>query len=141
MTKEQLIDNLNKDLANEYAAIIQYTTYAALATGPYRPQLVSFFKAETADEQGHAQFLADKIMTLGGTPTTVPAPVKAASNNKEMLEAVLEAESQAIENYKARAIQADELGFKALALDLEDLVRDETNHKEETEKILRDWPI
>ena len=43
MTKQQLIERLNEDLAGEYGAIIQYLTYAAKATGPYRPQLAEFF--------------------------------------------------------------------------------------------------
>ena len=55
MTKETLIKRLNADLANELGAIIQYLTYAARATGPYRPQLSQFFLAEVADEQMHAQ--------------------------------------------------------------------------------------
>ena len=50
MDKETLIKNLNKDLAGELGAIIQYITYAAKATGPYRPQLAAFFLEEVADE-------------------------------------------------------------------------------------------
>ncbi|MCB1032748.1 MAG: ferritin-like domain-containing protein, partial [Acidobacteria bacterium] len=89
MTKNDLIAYLNEDLAGELSAIIQYVTYAAKATGPYRPQLAQFFLAEVADEQLHAQFLANKIVALGGEPTTTPRPVPAAHNNREMLEAVL----------------------------------------------------
>ena len=44
MDKQALIDGLNEDLAGELSAIIQYITYAAKATGPYRPQLVDFFQ-------------------------------------------------------------------------------------------------
>lgn len=39
MDKRTLIENLNNDLAGELSAIIQYITYAAKVTGPYRPQL------------------------------------------------------------------------------------------------------
>jgi len=95
MDKKTLIDNLNSDLANELSAIIQYITYAAKATGPYRPQLAAFFLEEVADEQLHAQFLANKIVALGGEPTTVAAPVPPAATNREMLEKVLAAELQA----------------------------------------------
>ena len=66
MDKQTLIDHLNQDLAGELSAIIQYITYAAKATGPYRPQLAAFFLEEVADEQLHAQFLANKIVALGG---------------------------------------------------------------------------
>ena len=69
MDKKTLIDHLNEDLAGELSAIIQYITYAAKATGPYRPQLAAFFLTEVADEQLHAQFLANKIVAFGGEPT------------------------------------------------------------------------
>lgn len=141
MEKQTLIDKLNEDLANELSAIIQYITYAAKATGPYRPQLADFFLTEVADEQLHAQFLANKIVALGGEPTTMAAPVAAAHSNKEMLQAVLAAERKAGSDYTQRAVEADEFGDKGLAVQLEDMVRDETGHSEETERMLRDWPF
>ena len=49
MNKQTMIDHLNEDLAGELGAIIQYITYAAKATGPYRPQLAQFFLTEVAD--------------------------------------------------------------------------------------------
>lgn len=141
MKKDKLIDALNNDLANEFSAIIQYVTYAAKATGPYRPQLSQFFLAEVADEQMHAQFLANKIVALGGEPTTKPNPVKAAKNDRAMIQAVLEAEKLAVKNYTQRAKEAEEFGDKGLVVQLEDMIRDESTHAEETERILRDWPI
>jgi bacterioferritin len=141
MDKQTMIDHLNEDLAGELSAVIQYTTYAAKATGPYRPQLSQFFLAEVADEQGHAQFLANKVVALGGEPTTTPRPVPAANSNRAMLEAVMEAETKAVKDYTQRAKEADEFGDKGLAVQLEDMVRDESVHREETERILRDWPL
>ena len=141
MDKQKLVDNLNEDLAGELGAVIQYITYAAKVTGPYRPQLSAFFLAEVADEQGHAQYLANKIVALGGEPTTEPRPVPNAKTNKEMVEAVLAAEQRATIDYTQRAKEAEEAGDKGLAVQLEDMVRDESGHAEETERILRDWPL
>jgi bacterioferritin len=141
MDKQSLIQHLNEDLAGELSAIIQYLTYAAKATGPYRPQLAQFFLTEAADEQLHAQFLANKIVALGGEPTTVPRPVAPARTNQEMLQAVLEAERRATRDYTQRAREAEELGDKGLAVQLEDMVREESGHSDETERILRDWPV
>ncbi|MAT97123.1 MAG: bacterioferritin [Anaerolineaceae bacterium] len=141
MDKQQLIDKLNEDLAGEFGAIIQYITYAAKATGPYRPQLAQFFLTEVADEQLHAQFIANKIVALGGEPTTKARPVPPASNNREMLQAVLAAELQAGKDYTQRAEEADAYGDKGLVVALEDMVRDEMGHSEETERMLRDWPL
>ena len=141
MDKQKLIEKLNEDLSNELSAIIQYITYAAQVTGPYRPQLVSFLLDEVPDEQGHAQFLANKIVALGGVPTTKAAPVAVGKTNKELLEAVLDAEQKAVNGYKERAEQADEFGDIGLKVQLEDMLRDETEHKEQTERILRDWSM
>lgn len=141
MDKATLIRNLNEDLAGELSAIIQYLTYAAKTTGPYRPQLAQFFLTEVADEQLHAQYLANKIVALGGEPVTVPRPVAAAKSNREMLQAVLEAERRATRDYTQRAREAEEAGEKGLAVQLEDMVRDESGHSEETERMLRDWQL
>ena len=80
-------------------------------------------------------------MALGGRPTTIPEEVPAAASNREMLEAVLAAERRAAQAYTQRAADADAFGDKGLAVQLEDMVRDETRHMEETERILKDWPL
>jgi len=141
MDKKRLIKRLNEDLAGELSAIIQYITYAAKATGPYRPQLSQFFLAEVADETGHAQFLANKIVALGGEPTTTPREVAEAHTNREMLEAIQAAERRAVEDYSQRAQDAEAFGDKGLVVQLDDMVRDESGHAEETERILCDWPL
>ncbi len=139
MTKEELIKGLNEDLAGEYQAVLMYTTYSATVTGPHRPMLRQFFAPEIPEELAHAQFLADKIASLAGEPVSFAREVPAASSPREMLENVLKAEKQAIEDYKLRAEQASEFGDKGLATRLETIVEDETGHFEETEKILRGW--
>ncbi len=141
MDKQKMIAALNEDLAGELGAIIQYITYAAKSTGPYRPQLTQFFLAEVADEQLHAQYLANKIVALGGEPTTEARPVPVAETNRAMLEAVLEAELRAVKDYTERARQAEVFGDKGLVIQLEDMVRDESGHSEETELMLRDWSV
>jgi bacterioferritin len=139
MSKTELVSSLNEDLAGEFQAIIMYVTYAASVTGPHRPMLKQFFSAEVPEELAHAQFLADKIASYGGVPTTTPRPVAQTSDPGQMLQNVLEAERQAIADYKRRAEQAAEAGDKGLATHLETIVEDETSHFEETEKILRGW--
>ncbi|MDX1998209.1 MAG: ferritin-like domain-containing protein [Thermoanaerobaculia bacterium] len=139
MTKDDLIAALNSDLAGEYQAILMYVTYAATVTGPHRPMLKQFFSAEVPEELLHAQFLADKIASLGGQPTTEPRSVPQTTDPRQMLVNVLATEKQAMADYKARAEQAAEYGDKGLATHLETIVEDETEHYEETEKILRGW--
>jgi bacterioferritin len=139
--RKKMVALLNEDLSGELGAIIQYITYAAKVTGPYRPELSKFFLAEVPEEQGHAQFLANKIVALGGEPTTQARPVPPARHNREMLEAVLEAERRARADYTQRAKQAEAFGDKGLQVQLETIVLDESGHFEETERILREWPM
>jgi bacterioferritin len=137
--RKTLIDGLNHDLAGEYQAVLMYTQYAAKLTGPYRKELRALFLAEIADEQGHAQFLADKIAVLGGEPTTRPRLVPPADSPRTMLQAVLDAEKQAIADYNQRIEQAEAFGDIGPKVDLENQLADETRHKEEIERILAGW--
>jgi bacterioferritin len=102
--------------------------------------LSQFFLNEVPDEQGHAHYLANKIVALGGEPTTHPREVPPARNDREMVAAVCEAETRAVTDYTKRAKQAEEFGDKGLVVQLEDIINDETGHREETERLLRDWP-
>ncbi len=137
--QQALIEGLNQDLAGEYQAILMYTHYSAKLTGPYRRELRALFQAEIGDEQGHAQFLADKIAALGGEPTTQPRPVPHADQPREMLEHALVAEVQAIADYKTRLRQAEAFDDFGLKVVLENQVADETRHKEEMERIIAGW--
>ncbi len=137
--KIELINHLNQDLAGELSAIIQYITYAAKVTGPNRRELAEFFLTEVPDEQRHAEFLSNKVVALGGEPTTEARPVTEAITNQEMVEAVLAAEQRAVRDYTMRAEEAEDYGDKGLAVELENILTDETKHSEETERILRDW--
>lgn len=137
MTKEDLIKGLNINLAHEYQAIVMYNTYAAIVSGIHRRELKAFFESELPEELMHAQFLANKVAALGGQPITEPAEVPVTANPREMLENVLKAEMETIALYIERRGQAEAYGDFGLVNDLEDIISDETEHKEETEKLLR----
>ena len=139
ITKQALIDALNEDLAREYQAVIQYRTYASAVRGPYRPELRAFFEAEIADELTHAQLLADKVISLGGTPATQNAPVRFTDDAREMLRFALEDEEATIKRYVERRSQAEELGEYGLAVHLDDLIADESKHRDELRLMLDRW--
>ncbi len=136
---QELIDGLNEDLAAEYQAVIMYRTYASLVTGPYRQELRAFFEGEIPDELGHAALLADKIVALGGTPTVMAADVPVATDNRQMLENALQAEVETIERYMRRVEQAERAGELAIRIQLENLIVDESNHRDDIRRMLMDW--
>ena len=78
----------------------------ATVSGIYRQVLKPFFESEISDEQGHALYLAEKIKTLGGTPTTIPLPVKQVEDVREMLESARQSEYETIKRYETRKEQA-----------------------------------
>jgi bacterioferritin len=139
VSHDQFLEGLNVDLAHEYAAVIQYRTYASQVQGQWRMELRQFFEGEIPDELGHAQLLADKIVALGGTPVTTPARVKPAKDSKEMLRNSLEDEVETIQRYVLRRKQAEALGHYGLAVEFDDLIRDESTHRDEIQMILKRW--
>lgn len=134
-----LLAGLNQDLANEYASIIQYRTYASTVRGPHRLTLKPMFASEIPDELRHAERLADAIAALGGTPTTRPMPVNAAESPVQMIQDALEAEIGAISRYVERRQQAEQAGEHGLAVDIDDIVADETRHRDELHLLLEQW--
>lgn len=139
ITQKQFLEELNVDLAHEFSAVILYRTYASQVQGQWRMELRQFFEQEIPDELGHAQILADKIVALGGTPTTVPAPVKPAGDATEMLQNALDDEVETIGRYVTRRRQAEQLGHYGLAVEFDDLIRDETSHRDEIRLLLNRW--
>jgi bacterioferritin len=139
MDRQTLVDALNRDLANEFQAVLAYTRWSAEVNGPHRDLLRAMFQREIPDELRHAQFLADKIAVYGSKPNTSAASVPDAPNNRDKLEAVMAMEQQAIKDYTERARQAEETGDVALKLRLEEMIADETEHFEEVQMLLRGW--
>jgi bacterioferritin len=126
---EELINALNEDLAFEYSAIIQYITYSAIVK--------EFFINEVNDELEHAKFLADKITALGGKPIITPKPLKLVENPKEMIEELLKAEEETIERYKKHIELAQKYNQIDIKVQLENIIVDESKHRDELKKILK----
>jgi bacterioferritin len=139
--KHQLIEGLNEDLRGEFQAVIMYRLFASMVQGPYRQELRTFFANEIPEELGHAQVLADKISALGGTPASEPATVPVAREAKAMLEAAHKAEVETITRYVQRRKQAEDAGEFGLAAQFDDIIMDETHHRDELQQMLARWPV
>ena len=138
--KETLLKGLNTDLKGEFQAVIMYRLFASMVQGPYRQEMRAFFAAEIPEELAHAQLLADKISALGGTPASEPAPVKVVKETKQMLEVALEAEVETLARYVQRRKEAEKAEEFGLAADLDQVIADETKHRDELRQMLARWP-
>ncbi|MGD2026665.1 MAG: ferritin-like domain-containing protein [Anaerolineales bacterium] len=137
MSKELLIKGLNEDLAAEWGTIIRYTYQAGKSFGLMGVELREMFAEETQDELGHASFLTDVIVDLGGEPTSTPKEFPKPEGLKAMLELDMEMELQDVKSYMEHAQLAGELGLVELEMKLEEMAADEAGHARELRRILK----
>lgn len=123
-----LIELLNKDLALEYTAIVQYTQHSGVLTEAEYGDIIKEIKIHATEELQHAITLSEQIDYLGGFPTVEVPPAKASKDNREMLGQDLEGELDAIARYKQRVIQTEELQELALAQKLREILAMEQEH-------------
>jgi bacterioferritin len=128
MDKKKLIELLNNDLKLEYSAAIQYIQHAAVMTGAEFGNVIKELKVHANEEIQHAITLADQINYLGGVPTIDVGKIHTDRENKKMLEQDLSGEEDAIERYKQRIEQAEELKEFALANQLRSILSIEQEH-------------
>ncbi len=136
VTKQQLIDGLNEDLAREYKAIIQYVVYSQVIKGAAYQKIASELELHAAEELNHAIRIARQIDYLKGTPTMTPKVAEFSADAKTMLQFDLDAENETITNYRIRIRQAEELGEFALSEELRGIIQEEQDHKIELEGAL-----
>lgn len=128
ITREQLIDFLNEDLAREYQAIIAYTVYSQTIKGAAYTDIARELAVHAGEELSHALQIAKQIDYLNGQPVTIPKEVKLSEKADEMLRFDLENERQTIINYRQRIRQAEELGEFALSEVLRKIIAQEQEH-------------
>lgn len=134
MANTELIDNLNRALAAELAAVIQYMQHSFLVTGQEREIYCSYFRDQSEESHDHAQMLGDKIVALGGVPTVEPGMIRQSTQLSEMLQQDLELEREAMKAY-ADAWKACTDRELATRFQLEERIAEEQKHIEELEKL------
>lgn len=92
LTRKQLIEYLNEDLAREYQAIIAYVNYSQVLKGAAYMNIANELAVHAGEELAHALKIANAVDYLGGMPTVQPKPVKTSEKAEEMLRFDLENE-------------------------------------------------
>lgn len=140
LTKEQrkkLIDELNRGVAREIAAIVQYSYHHVMATGLESPALSEMFEKTALEEMDHLEEFSDRINYLGGVPTTKPNPIKVGGTLRQMVQNDLETEYEAIRLYKGQIAIAKEMGDTTTRLMLEKILTTEEEHADKWETVLK----
>jgi bacterioferritin len=129
VSREEMIDLLNQDLAREYQAIIAYTVYSQAIKGPEFMSIAKELEVHAAEELDHAIKLAKQIDYFGGMPITVPEKVQTSEDSREMLKFDLENERETVRNYRLRIRQAEAMGEFALSEILREIIVQEQEHE------------
>ena len=120
---------LNKAIAREIGVSVQYMWHHVMAMGMKSPEVKDIFEDIAIEEMKHAEKIAERLFYLGGTPTTKPTPIKVGGSLKEMVEADLEAENEAIEMYRKIIDLASENEDSTTRLLFEEILTEEEEHK------------
>jgi len=129
ITREQMIELLNEDLAGEYQAIIAYTVYSQVLKGAAYTDIARELELHAGEELQHAIKLAKQIDYLGGMPGVTPKLVKSTSDPVAMLRADLENERETVGRYRERIRQAEAMGEFALSETLRAIIVQEQEHE------------
>ena len=128
ITREEMVNLLNEDLAREYQAIIAYTVYSQVLKGAAYMEIAKELEIHAGEELAHALKISKQIDYFGGMPEVSPKQVKTSEDPKRMLQFDLENEKETIQQYRQRILQADAMGEFALSEVLREIIVQEQEH-------------
>jgi bacterioferritin len=129
ISRSQLIELLNQDLAREYQAIIAYVVYSQVLKGAAFMNIAGELEKHAAQELSHALIISQQIDYLGGMPTVEPKTVRTSEKAEQMLQFDLDNETETIRNYRERVRQCEELGEFAISEQIREILIDEQDHQ------------
>ena len=135
MDTQKFITALNKAVALEHAATLQYQQHALLVHGLWRKVFADFFEDQSKTSLSHAHVFGQKIVALGGVPTVeIGTTVHQSTDLEEMLQQDLALEKEAMQAYLEAHAQTE--GNVALRSMLENHIEGEQDDIEELEMYL-----
>jgi bacterioferritin len=128
ISRKEMVDLLNQDLAMEYQAVIAYTVYSQTMKGAKYLHIAQELEKHAGEELSHALQIAKQIDYFNGTPVVQPKEVKLSDKPEEMLRFDLENERRTILNYRERIRQAEAMGEFGLSEVLRKIIAQEQEH-------------
>ena len=129
LTREQLAERLNEDLAREYQAIIAYVVYSQTIKGAQYMSIAQELEKHAGEELQHALTIAKQIDYLGAMPTAKALPVKLSEDAVAMLRADLDNENATVRAYRQRVKECEALGEFAIAEAIREILTQEQEHQ------------
>ena len=129
VTRDDIIQGLQEDIAREYQAIIQYVIFSQKLDGARYMEIATILEQHAHEELDHAIAVAKQLDYFGAYPVHQPAKVTVSEDNDLMLWADLDADDVTIVEYRKRIRQAQALGEYALAEILQEIIKQEQDHQ------------
>ena len=101
LDEERAVERLNEALRFQYRSVIQYTLDSGSLFGFEFQSLGDRFWEFAAAELEDARLLVEKIVALGGEPTTKVAPLQWTGDPGDAVEWLIESESETIDALQA----------------------------------------
>lgn len=98
--KNNLKQMLNDAIAREIQVSVQYMWQHVQCAGLKGEVVKGIFKKFAVTEMKHAEAIAERLVMLGGTPTTKPTPIMVGKGVDEMLKIDKKVEDEAIAMYR-----------------------------------------
>ncbi len=136
----ELVDALNRALADEISDIIKYQNQAYMVLGPSRDATYEAFENIAKGEMKHMEKLSKRIVGLGGTPTVNAKNIEQTNVIEDMLKMDADDERNGIASYKKIRDIAKKDNELATVKLIEDIIQDEQDHLDEINKMLRRNP-
>ena len=114
MSSKEFLEKLNKAIARELQVSIQYMWQHVSWKHP-KKEIRDELKKIAIVEMRHAEDIAERLVELGGTPTTKPEEIKVGEEPAEMIERDVRDEEGAIKLYTEIIEDAEKLGDEATA--------------------------
>jgi bacterioferritin len=136
VASDELIKGLNDALNREVSTFLRYMLQGASIKGAEWESARQMYLSEVPDEMGHAQYLANKIIMLGGVPKLAPDLTPPPSDVREMLQNDIAKEQADVQGYMRLADLADKAGLIDLKMKMEEQAADEAGHGEAMRRLL-----
>ncbi|MDH5362567.1 MAG: ferritin-like domain-containing protein [Aigarchaeota archaeon] len=128
MVSKGLLEMLNKGIARELQVSVQYMWQHVLWKGVKGFAVKDELKNIAITEMKHAESIAERLVYLGGTPTTKPDPIFVGENLKQMIEQDKKDEETAIKLYKQTIKMAVKEGDITTEEIFRKILEDEEDH-------------
>lgn len=128
MASKELLGLLNDAVARELQVSIQYMWQHVQWSGVKGFAVQEELKKIAITEMKHAEAIAERLVYLGGTPTTKPAEIFVGKTLKEMIERDVKDEENAIKLYKEIIEKARKENDVTTAVLFEGILKDEEEH-------------